>query len=359
MELSSPRRNYRDVNAKPELLVALSPFRMLAGIRHPAATLDIIDGLGCRPLVQLFDPLRTDPTSLGMRLLLERILTLDPETAGSVTGALVESVATVAPGSTDAEEDPVIRAASLVRVLQAAHPGDVGIVAALLCNDVTLPPLAATFTPAGRLHACVRGLGIEVMANSDNVLRGGLTNKHVDVPELLRVLDPTPGAAAVLSPERRGLCLTWPVPVEDFVLQQVEVAFASTHVPGDGPRVLLVTAGVIELLTDRCNDRPHVLRQGGAVFVAADVPLRIQGHGTVFCASSRTRAKCAGVTSDPLVNGGRLVPSPRRVEVAGAHEHENEGSDALAYGGGPDALAATTRRGSSAAPCDDGAEAWP
>ena len=84
------------------------------------------------------------------------------------------------------------------------YPGDAGVLAALLLNRVSLAPGEAIFLPAGNLHTYLHGVGLEVMANSDNVLRGGLTPKHVDVPELLRVLDFTPTTEETLRPATRA-----------------------------------------------------------------------------------------------------------------------------------------------------------
>src|SRR5262249_58058860 len=108
--------------------------------------------------------------------------------------------------------------------LAAAYPGDPGVVIALLLNLVELAPGQALFLPAGNLHAYLSGTGVELMANSDNVLRGGLTSKHIDVPELLRVLDFAAGPPPLLTP-RPGPDggLEYPVPVREFRLTRFDV----------------------------------------------------------------------------------------------------------------------------------------
>ncbi|WP_322778648.1 mannose-6-phosphate isomerase, class I [Frankia sp. Cas4] len=298
------RRRYRDRNHKPELLVALTPFRALAGVRDPLRTLAVVRGLGHPPLAAAFTPLDANP-STGAATVLRTLLTMPAEQAHAFTSGLVEAAAALRP-----PVDPdVAAAADLVGRLAAAHPGDVGIAAALLLNDVALQPGEALFQPARLLHAYVHGVGIEIMATSDNVLRGGLTPKHIDVDELLDVLDPRPTPAPVLAPRTMlataGLTVrTWDVPVDDFQLAEAichrpadaSPADASPaggrtacdgHMPVTRPAVLLVTEGAIEVYgtgTDVIR-----LQRGQAAVVAPGSPastqLGLAGVGRVFLAS--------------------------------------------------------------------------
>ncbi len=288
------RRRYRDRNHKPELLVALTPFRALAGVRDPLRTLAVVRGLGHPPLAAAFRPLERNP-STGAATVLRTLLTMPAEQAHACTSGLVKAAAALPPPA-----DPdVAAAADLVGRLAAAHPGDVGIAAALLLNDVALQPGEALFQPARLLHAYVHGVGIEIMATSDNVLRGGLTPKHIDVDELLDVLDPTPTPAPVLTPRTMlttaGLTVrTWDVPVADFLLTEAICDRPAGARPAGGghmsvtrPAVLLVTDGTIEVYgtgTDVIR-----LQRGQAAVVAPGSPastrLGLAGVGRVFLAS--------------------------------------------------------------------------
>jgi mannose-6-phosphate isomerase len=252
---SAPERRYRDPNHKPELIVALTPFRALAGVRAPARTLAIIEAFGVADLSAAFRPLVTDPNG-GAATVLRTLLTLPRERGRALAGELTRAAATVAQraeassGATPAGAADLARAADLVGRLAAAHPGDVGIAAALLLNDVTLSPGEALFQPARLLHAYVHGVGIEIMATSDNVLRGGLTPKHIDVDELLRLVDPTPSDAPVLRASTLragtgGLVRYWPVPVDDFVL--AEAICAGGEVTLNRPAVLLAVDGTVDV----------------------------------------------------------------------------------------------------------------
>jgi mannose-6-phosphate isomerase len=172
----APERTYRDANHKPELLCALTEFDALCGFRPVGDTLRLLDALAVPELDDVAallagpDPLRAAFTHL---------LTL-PEPA-----PLAAAVVAAAP-RLGGEWDEARRAVEL----GAQHfPHDVGVVLTLLLNAVRLQPGEAIFLPAGNVHAYLRGTGVEVMANSDNVLRCGFTPKHVDVPELLRVTD--------------------------------------------------------------------------------------------------------------------------------------------------------------------------
>ncbi len=303
--LDSPRRRYRDRNHKPELIVALTPFRALAGIRDPQRTLAVARGLGYPPLVAAFAPLGTDPTA-GAATVLRALLTMPTDQADDLIGGLVDAVTGIgSPASPD-----VAGAADLVLRLAAAHAGDIGIAAALLLNDVALQPGEGLFQPARMLHAYVHGVGIEIMATSDNVLRGGLTPKHIDVDELLRVLDPTPTRAPVITArtvrETAGTTVrAWDVPVVDFGLTEVtcrevtcdEVAHTRA-VPDSSvvvrpPTILLVTDGAVDV--GGAGAHATRLRRGQAAVLAprpglsASTELTFTGHGRVFLASPGSR----------------------------------------------------------------------
>jgi mannose-6-phosphate isomerase len=246
--LTAPERRYRDPNHKPELIVALTPFRALAGIREPARTLAVVEAFGVGALSAAFRPLAADP-GRGAAAVLRGLLTLPRERGRALAGELTRAAATVTARAAAPSAD-LVRAGDLVGRLAAAHPGDVGIAAALLLNDVTLKPGEALFQPARLLHAYVHGVGIEIMATSDNVLRGGLTPKHIDVDELLRLVDPAPSDAPVLRASTLragagGLVRYWPVPVDDFVL--AEAICAGGEVTLHRPAVLLAVDGTVDV----------------------------------------------------------------------------------------------------------------
>ncbi len=156
------------------------------------------------------------------------------------------------------------------------------VLAALLLNRVHLEPGEAIALPAGNLHSYLSGVGLEVMANSDNVLRGGLTPKHVDVPELLRILDFHPVTAAELSPEtiREGTELRYATPAPEFAVSVFDIDGAAlggeidAPCRNDGPQILVCTAGAV---TVRSKTQTLELARGAAAWVAADGgPLRLR-----------------------------------------------------------------------------------
>ncbi|WP_261556508.1 type I phosphomannose isomerase catalytic subunit [Frankia tisae] len=308
LAVDDPHRRYRDRNHKPELIVALSPFRALAGVRDPARTLAVADGLGTPALVAAFRPLADDPAA-GAATVLRTLLTMPAGPAGELIDALVAAAERLrracgrgsAGGGShggpaldnprDGGEDDLARAADLIGRLAAVHPGDIGTAAALLLNDVTLRPGEGLFQPARMLHAYVAGLGIEIMATSDNVLRGGLTPKHIDVDELLRILDPGPSDAPIRTPRTiaafpGGLLRGWDVPVADFAL--TEAVCTGGGVPVGCPTVLLAVEGRVEVTAtadDGTAVAPLELRRGGSVLVAGRAAVTLTGVGRVFLAA--------------------------------------------------------------------------
>ncbi|WP_075691375.1 mannose-6-phosphate isomerase, class I [Corynebacterium sphenisci] len=234
---TAAERNYRDRNHKPELIVALTEFHALAGFRPVPRTRELLAELAI-PELDRYTVLLDGAD--GLRGLFTTWLTL-PATA---LAGLVEAVR--ARCADYAGAGWVAEVAGTVADLAERYPGDPGVLAALLLNRITLAPGEAAFLGAGNLHAYLDGLGVEIMANSDNVLRGGLTAKHVDVVELLRVLSFEPVADPVVRPERIGALRRYPVPAEEFALTVAEVGGgADTTV--QGPAILLVTDGAARI----------------------------------------------------------------------------------------------------------------
>ncbi|MEV4663378.1 mannose-6-phosphate isomerase, class I [Micromonospora echinofusca] len=269
------QRNYVDPYHKPELLVALSPMEALCGFRDPAASAAVLTGFGVPALEPVLAALRTGPA--GLRDAVRLLLTWPVDRRD----ALVAAVASAPVAGPDAE---------LARNLAAVYPGDPGVLVAMLLNRVRLAPGEAIWMPAGNLHAYLRGTGVEIMAASDNVLRGGLTPKRVDVEELLRVLrfevlhDPVVPPLEVAS----GL-VTWPVPVEDFALHRVTVGggLPQVTVEAPGPRVVLCRSG--EVSVDDGAGAVTLAPGRAAVGSAAAGPLRLGGAGEAYVASCGLR----------------------------------------------------------------------
>lgn len=268
-------RTYRDANHKPEIIVALSDrFLALAGLRDVEATRRLLDAVGeaTAPLRAVLDSHPDDADALAAAL----IWILSP-----AAGAQVSEIIAAA---TDAASDEFRDELELVRHLQSHYPGDPGIVVAMLLNLVILRRGQGVFVPAGVLHAYIEGLGVEIMAASDNVLRGGLTPKHIDVSELTAILDPRPGPAPVLDPAA-GTARVFTGDVPDFVLTQVTAdSGAAADVRMSGVAIAVATSGEVEITAAVTQDR-HTLRAGSAVLITPDEgSVSISGSGEVFIA---------------------------------------------------------------------------
>jgi mannose-6-phosphate isomerase len=275
--VSSPVRNYRDRSHKPELLVALGPFEALAGFRPVARTVEFMRALAVSDLDSFVSLLTGQADGDGLRALFTTWITA-PQPDLDV---LVPAVLDGAIGYLRSRKKEFATDAKTVLELGERYPGDAGVLAALLLNRLSLKPGESIYLPAGNLHAYLSGVAVEVMANSDNVLRGGLTPKHVDVPELLRVLDFTPTTEAALRPEmvRDGMELVYETPAPEFALSRLsvdgeelghQVDAPSRH---DGPQILLCTEGSTVV---HAKSGALTMERGAAAWVSADDgPIRL------------------------------------------------------------------------------------
>ena len=260
----APDRNYRDANHKPELICALTTFHALVGFREPATTVRLLRALEVPELDGHAELLAAQPDADGLRALFTTWITLPQVVLDTLVPALQEGCVKLAGGDGEFSTE-----ARTVLELSERYPGDAGVLAALLLNRVTLQPGEALYLPAGNLHAYLSGAGIELMANSDNVLRGGLTPKHVDVPELLRVLDFHAAPPPVLTGVLDDGWFRYDTPAEEFLLRRFEAPTPSTEptpLPDGGPRILVCTSGSACV---RSSSDELELARGASLWLAA------------------------------------------------------------------------------------------
>ncbi|MER6675002.1 mannose-6-phosphate isomerase, class I [Streptomyces sp. NPDC000983] len=267
--LDAGHRNYKDANHKPELICALTEFDGLCGFRDPVRAADLIAGLGVDSLKPYVDLLHAHPEEAALREVLTAILSADrDDMARTVTEAAAACDRLGGPYTPYAE-------------LAHHYPGDPGVIAAMLLNHVRLQPGEALFLGAGIPHAYISGLGVEIMANSDNVLRCGLTPKHVDVPELLRIVRFEAADPGVLRPEAAPDGEeVYETPIDEFRLSRyVLPEDAAAHdLTRATAQILLCTAGSV-----RAGEL--TLAPGESVFVPAGEKAEVSGTGTVFRAT--------------------------------------------------------------------------
>ncbi|MET9728063.1 mannose-6-phosphate isomerase, class I [Streptomyces zaomyceticus] len=267
--VDAPHRTYKDANHKPELICALTPFDGLCGFRAPAESADLIAALGVDSLKPYVDLLHAQPEDAALREVLTALLTADPEEMAHTVAE-----AAVAADRLGGDHAPYA-------TLAHHYPGDPGVIAAMLLNRVRLQPGEALYLGAGVPHAYLEGLGVEIMANSDNVLRCGLTPKHVDVPELLRVVRFEPADPSVLRPEASPTGEeVYDTPIDEFRLSRFvrPEGAAPTDLTSPTPQILLAVAG-------RPKAGEVTLAPGESVFVPAGESAELTGTGTVFRAT--------------------------------------------------------------------------
>jgi mannose-6-phosphate isomerase len=271
ISLDDPTRLYKDSSHKPEALIALTEFHALCGFRPRAELSQVFSAFGKtesefqdlaqhlasgKPLDQIFKSLIGN-TSLAARFL--------------------ETVPV-------AQSDPLAqRGRDLVANLLEQYPGDTGSLVALMLNQVELSPGEAIFLPAGNIHAYLSGLGLEVMAASDNVLRCGLTPKHIDAAELLKIADFQELENPKVTPKKlaEGL-VEYPVEVDDFRVYMAEVSGKNILADIDLPSAAMVVCTAGEVAVSTSLDEREVLTKKQVVYVSGAKKISLSGSGTVF-----------------------------------------------------------------------------
>ena len=275
LDATDPNRNYRDDSHKPEILIALSPFSALCGFRPRAELQEIF--LAFSESEDRFGELAAKLATGAPLAEIFGELLLDIE----LPARFLESV-----GQADSVGDDgalVLQARDLAIRLLDKYPGDQGAMVALMLNLVELSPGEAIYLPAGNLHAYLSGLGVEVMAASDNVIRGGLTSKHVDQAELLRITD----FSELVEPKVKPLKLAegfleYPVSAQEFRVYQASLSGSNLLADLDLPNGALVICTAGEVAVSTSLEEREVLKKSEVVYVSEAKKFSLSGSGTVF-----------------------------------------------------------------------------
>jgi len=277
--LDAPHRNYRDDNHKPEIICALTPFWALNGFRKIEETLSLLEEARIPGLAEIVSFLRSHPNRAGLKKFFNHLMTTD----SGKQRKIVEQAVNAAEKRT--HEEPVW---TWMIKLNEEYPGDMGVLSPIFLNLFRLEPQQAMYLPAGELHGYLEGVGIELMANSDNVLRGGLTPKHIDVQELLAVLNFTDGDLNILSPEN----LTpgeaaYNTEAEEFVLSVLRIKKAAPFSSSRDRSVemMMCTEGEVSVTDLRIGDISRLTRGISIIVPAAVEQYSIEGDGILYKAA--------------------------------------------------------------------------
>jgi mannose-6-phosphate isomerase len=285
-----PTRVFRDANHKPELICALTEIDALCGFRPVEESVAFLNLLGGWIAEHFVAEIRGGTT---IRSLVARALSTNDDLVGATFLARTASISELAQRADrlllDTCPPKFLLAATWLSRLGRQYPADGGVAVAALLNCLRLNPGEALFLDAGNMHAYLSGLGVEIMANSDNVIRGGMTSKHIDVDVLTRLVDTEPLTDPVIRATRSTLpggavIESWPVPVPDFAISRVSV---TPNTPGNLPacsglRMVLCAEGSVSVAA---ADATVPLAKGQAIAVAAATQLAISGYGKCFLAS--------------------------------------------------------------------------
>jgi mannose-6-phosphate isomerase len=277
--LNAPHRNYRDDNHKPECICALTPFWALCGFRKISTIVSYFNAACPKGLKDELTALKLNTSSEGLKHFFSVLLTLAADRRQSIIDEAVSNVRKWE--GEDAAYEWIVK-------LSDAYPRDTGILSPLLLNLLCLEPGQAIFLGAGQLHAYLDGVGIELMANSDNVLRGGLTPKHVDVSELLKVLHFEEHEVTFLEPDKiNNHERVYACPAREFALSIITLPENESYMRRNGKSVeiLLCTAGKAELMDMDHKDNLSLKKGMSAIIPAAVKRYKIEGQATFYKAA--------------------------------------------------------------------------
>jgi mannose-6-phosphate isomerase len=284
--LDAPERNYKDASAKPELIYALTDFHALTGFRPRKAVRATFERMLSQPLTppsldflgDVIGALKSLSEAKAFSRTVELLLG-DPRAIGLVDEVAAHGIDEMPTGHVSRQGSEVDPAQTFCELV-GDYPHDPGVLVGLMLNRVHLQPGEALTMEAGVLHAYLFGTGIEIMASSDNVLRGGLTSKHVDIPELSKVADFHAGMPRMVEPDHAGVLRG---ATDDFALQALRCPRLTT-LERRGAAIALCTSGTITLTSLGSS---VTMQRGESAFIAANEPtVTADGHGDLFVATT-------------------------------------------------------------------------
>ncbi len=278
--LNAPERNYRDDNHKPELICSLKPFWALKGFRRIGDIIRLLELIENPAVGEGSDILRSEPGVTDLKRFFTYLMTMEGDKKDRFLNDIITSIKNLK------NRDPVFE---WIEKLSLEYPGDMGILSPIFLNIVRLKPGEAIFIPPGELHAYLEGAGLEIMANSDNVLRGGLTSKHLDFEELVSILRFNPNNPDILIPQKEEKWEAfYPVVAEEFRLSVISLSERRALYESAFERsaeIMICTEGKATV-KDRDNKDVIHLNGGVSIFVPAAVrQYIIQGKATIYKAS--------------------------------------------------------------------------
>jgi len=277
--LDSPSRNYKDENHKPECICALTPFLALYGFRKISEIISLMEKICLKVLDKELNHLKRQPNSEGLKNFFHSLITMNNRRKKQI----IEHVITNAQKLS--EDNPCFK---WIVYLYKEYPDDMGIFAPILLNLISLKPGQALFLPSGELHAYLDGLGIELMANSDNVLRGGLTKKHIDVVELLTILTFEEKEVDVLMPQKNKDCegVYYSI-AEEFILSVISDKKNISYTSPEKRSVeIILCADGKASVTDISINQNITLTRGTSVIIPSSVKkYKIEGKASLYKAS--------------------------------------------------------------------------
>jgi len=277
--LDAYNRNYKDDNHKPECICALSLLWALNGFRKISDIVGLMKKICPKGLKNELDNLRGEPNSLGLKNFFQAMMTMDRDRQKQI----IADAITNAQKFIDDDQ-----AYKWMIDLHREYPADIGVFSPVLLNLICLKPGQAMFLKAGELHAYLDGVGIEIMANSDNVLRGGLTPKHVDVPELLKVLNFEEREVDILRQEESNNYESiYSSSAEEFILSVISVKEGIIYnSPLDrSVEILLCTDGNATVFESGENDKIDIAGGRSVIIPAIVEKYSIEGNATLYKAA--------------------------------------------------------------------------
>jgi mannose-6-phosphate isomerase len=276
--LDAPNRNYKDDNHKPECICALSEFYALHGFRPISEIVTLMTTVCPVGLIDELASLKTTPDSHGLKKFYTTVMTMSRPKQKQVVDETLQNLPKIS------DQDSIM----WMKRISEEYPSDISILSPILLNLVCLKPGQALFLPAGELHAYLEGLGIELMANSDNVLRGGLTPKHIDLPELLRVVQFEPHPINILKTAKKsGTEKIFINPASEFVLSLISVSAANSYLSSSDRSVeILWCADGEAWLQDLGTNSNIKIKRGNSVIIPAAVKgYTVNGNAAVYKAA--------------------------------------------------------------------------